>query len=71
MENRQIKERCGKSEYKEFIIDIAKSQQYIDTQIGRISDEFQKNESSEESHELEREEYRNTGGWGGISPGAK
>ena len=71
MENRQIKERCGKSEYKEFIIDIAKSQQYIDTQIGRISDEFQKNESSEESHELEREEYRDTAESGELLHGEK
>ena len=51
----------GGSEYKAFIIDHAEFQQDIDTQIDRVADEFQKDESSEASHELEREEYRNTG----------
>ena len=46
------------SEFKDFIIDLAKSQHGIDTQIDRPADEFRKHESSEEIHELEREEYR-------------
>ena len=36
----------------------AKSQQEIDTQIDRSGDEFRKEESFEEIHELEREGYR-------------
>ena len=64
-----MKNDLGKSEYTDFIIDRAKSQQWVDTQIDRIGDEFQKNESAEERHELEREEYRNTGGWGGNIAG--
>ena len=45
-------------EFKDFLIGRAKSQQGIDDQIGRLDDDFQKNESSGESHELEREEYQ-------------
>ena len=62
-------ERFGESEYKGFIIDRAKPQQEIDTQIDRMDDGLQKNESPEESHELEREEYRNTGGGGKFHRG--
>ena len=58
---RRMPNDLERSGYKEFIIDRAKSQQDIDTKIDRIDDEFRKNESSEESHELEREEYQNTG----------
>ena len=54
----------GGSEYKEFIIERTKSQRDIDTQIDRVDDEFQKNGSSEERHELGIEEYRNSGGRG-------
>ena len=43
------------------VIDRSKSQQEIGTRIGRLSDEPRKNESSEDSHELEREGYRNYG----------
>ena len=57
-----MKNDLGRSGYKEFIIDRAKSQQEIATQIDRISDEFQRDESSEESYDVERGEYRNTGG---------
>ena len=48
----------GKREFKDYIIGRAKSQQEMDTQIDRMADEFRKNESSEEIHELEREGYR-------------
>ena len=57
-----MKNDLGRSGYKEFIIDRAKSHHAIDTQIDRISDEFQRDESSEESYDVERGEYRNTGG---------
>ena len=42
----------------DFITDCTKSQQETDTQIDRLAGEFQKNESSEGSHELEREGYQ-------------
>ena len=58
----KLTNELGKSEYREFVIDRSKSQQEIDTQIGRIADEFQKNESPEESYELGSEEYQNFGG---------
>ena len=57
-----MKNELEKAGYKEFIIGRSKSQQEIDTQIGRIADEFQKNESPEESYELGSEEYQNFGG---------
>ena len=53
-----MKNDLEKSEFKDFTICRSKSQQEIDTQIGRSDDEFRKNESSEEIHELGREEYR-------------
>ena len=43
----------------------------IDTRINRLSGEFQKNESSEESHELGREWYQNSGGLGEMLPGGE
>ena len=62
--NKEVEE----AEYKEFIIGRSKSHQEIDTQIDRIADEFQKNENSEESYDLQGEGYRNYGGWGVILP---
>ena len=54
--------------FKDFIIGRAKSQQEIDTQIDRLGDEFQTNESSEESHESGREEYQDADELGGMLP---
>ena len=45
-----------KGEFKDFIIDRDKSQHEFDTQIDRLGDGFRGDESSEESHESEREE---------------
>ena len=60
-----------KSEFKDFIIGRTKSQQEIDTPIDRMGGELRKNESSEESHELEREEYRDTAESGELLHGEK
>ena len=67
---KRTKTDLEKSEFKDFIIDRTKSQQEIDTQIDRLADEFQKDESSEESHELAREEYQDAEDLGGMLPGA-
>ena len=48
----------GGSEFNDSVMGRAKSQQAIDTQIDRLAGELQKNESSEEIHELESEGYR-------------
>ena len=61
---RKLKNASEKSAYKEFVIEREKSRRDIDTQLDRIAGGFQKNESSEESHELEMDGYRNTGGGG-------
>ena len=53
------------------IVDWSKSQQEIDTQIDRLADEFRKNESSDEIHELERDGGRNSGGSGEMMPGGE
>ena len=66
MEIRKLQSELEKGEYREFIIERSKSPHEIDTEIDRISGGFQQNESSEESYELEREEYRNYGGWEDI-----
>ena len=61
-----------KSEFKDFIIDRAKSQQEMDTRPDRLAEGFwKKNESSEEIDELEREEYRDAGELAKMSPGGK
>ena len=51
----------AKGEFKDFIIDRAKSPREIDTRIDRPADEFQKNESSDWIRELEREDYHGFG----------
>ena len=56
--NKRMKNDLGGSEFKDFIIDPTRSQQAIDNQIDRLGGEFRKNESSEDIHALEREEYR-------------
>ena len=53
--------RYWENEFKDFIIGRAKSQQEVDPQIDRSGCEFRKNESSEESYGLAREEYRDSG----------
>ena len=65
------KKEAEKGEYKEFIIDRSQPRPEIDTQIDRIADEFRKNENSEESYELESDEYQNSGGRGDITGGWK
>ena len=50
------------------IIGRSKSQQEIDTQIDRLADEFQKTESADGSHELERDGDRNPAGLGEVFP---
>ena len=71
MEISKSKKEVEKEEYKGFIIDRSRYRPEIDTQIGRIAGEFQKNENAEESHELEREGYQNSGTWGATLLGVR
>ena len=48
------------------IIGRSRSQQEVDTQIDRLADEFQKTESSDGIHELERDGDRNPEGLGEV-----
>ena len=52
---RRLKEAIGKGEFEGLVVDRSKSQQEIDTQFARSAYEFQKKESSDEIHELERD----------------
>ena len=72
---RQLKKEIEKGEFKGLIIDRSKSQQEVETQIDRLSDEFQKKNKNKkkkkqknarpgEIRELERDVGRNSGGLG-------
>ena len=67
--HKRMKNDLEKSEFKDFIIGLAKSQHAIDTQIGRLGGEFPKNERPEEIHELERKDYRDSGELAEMSQG--
>ena len=68
-EIRKLKKEIEKGGYKELIFGRPKTHHGVYTQIGRLAYEFQMRESSEESHELEREEYPDSGGLGGNVSG--
>ena len=67
-EIRKLKKEIEKGEFGGLIIDRAKSQQEIDTQIDRLADGFRTKESSDGIHELGRDGSHNSGGLGAIQP---
>ena len=67
-ENKELKKEIEKWEREWLIVVRLKPQQGVETQIDRLADEFQKKESSEEIHELERDGDQNSGGSGVMSP---
>ena len=66
---RKLKKSIENGGYGKLIIRRSKSQQGVDTRIDRLSGEFQKNGNSEESPELERERYQDSGGLGEMWTG--
>ena len=62
---KKLKKAIEKGEFKGSIIDRAKSQHEIDTQIDQLDGEFQKTTRSEEISELERDGDQYSEGFGG------
>ena len=68
-EIRKLKKEIEEGGFNGLIMGRSKSQQEIDTRIGRLDDEFQNGESPDGIHELEREADQNSDGLRRIWPG--